>query len=345
MTVFISSFLISTIIFVLSGFKHEIRKNIFEFVGNYRFQRYDRQDIDISEFEQKFTGIKGMRKISPYATNSILIQCKDAAEGAIMWGMQAQNIASLKKYIVQGDVVWGGEEVVLGRKLFEKLRIKLGDKIVSLNLDESHSFAKYKVVGLFETGIDDIDEKVILCDISVLKPGLTCEGVNIFFEGNYEDLKNAAKGFWGRLKSVEEEYVYVMDWLKIIEKNALLYICIILLTTLTNIVCILMLQIFERKKMIDLLLWMGLRRRSIENIFVLKNVFWVLRKMLWGSIWAFLLCFLQKKFRLITLSAEDYYLNFVPINFDLLLWSVGLLTMFFFVWLSLKLTFLVFSKK
>ena len=137
MTVFISSFLISTIIFVLSGFKHEIRRNIFEFVGNYRFQRYDRQDIDIAEFEQKFSGIKGMQRISPYTTNSILIQCKDAVEGAIIWGMQSKNIASLKKYIVQGDVVRAKEEVVLGRKLFEKLRIKLGDKIVGLNLNES----------------------------------------------------------------------------------------------------------------------------------------------------------------------------------------------------------------
>jgi lipoprotein-releasing system permease protein len=42
--------------------------------------------------------------------------------------------------------------------------------------------------------------------------------------------------------------------------------------------------------------------------------------MLWGNAFAFTLCLLQKKFSLVTLSEETYYVSVIPINLDI--WNI-----------------------
>ena len=45
--------------------------------------------------------------------------------------------------------------------------------------------------------------------------------------------------------------------------------------------------------------------------------------MIWGNIFAFTLCILQKKFSLVTLSEETYYVSVIPINLDA--WNILLI--------------------
>lgn len=318
-SVFFCTFLITSIIFVLAGFKHEIRGNIFDFTGNYRFCKYNKEPIDILDFKEKFSRVRGVKRISPYVKKNVLIQCNGFVEGAVFFGVDVEN---LDRYVVLGRLCKNTGEVIIGKKLFDKLRIKVDDEVVVLSLEDENKFLRYNVVGVYETGIDELDDKISLCcleDLQKVNFGNLnlCDGVNLNFEGKYEELRDVAKEYCGRLHNVENEYVYVKDWLKILEKNSSLYILIIFFTILTNVICILILQLFENKELMDKLLFLGTTSAQLDNLFILRNMQIIFRSMTLGSVLSFVLGYLQMRYKFLGLNASDYYLNFVPIYFDM----------------------------
>lgn len=341
------TFLITSIIFVLAGFKHEIKKNIFDFSGNYRFCKYQKEPIDIADFTEKFSRVRGLKRISPFIKKNVLIQCKDSVEGALFFGVDVKN---LNRYVVIGKLCENENEVVVGKKLFEKLRVNVGEEVVVLSLEEEGRYLKYRIVGVYETGIDEVDDKVSLCSLEGLQKinfdgKNLCDGVNLTFDGKYEKLRDVAKDYCGRLHSVEKDYVYVSDWLKILEKNSLMYVFIIFCTILTNVICILILQLFENKRLIDLLLSIGASVGQVGNIFVLRNMELVFRSMVGGSLFAFVLGFLQWRCRFIGLNASDYYLNFVPVYFDMKMFLLFFVVMLCVMMGVLRVVFSCIKKK
>lgn len=346
-SVFFCTFLITSIIFVLAGFKHEIKKNIYDFAGNYRFCKYNKEPIDIDDFKSKFSCVRGMKKMSPYVEKNILIQCQGFVEGSLLLGIDNE---SLGRYIVEGRLCEKENEFVVGKKLFERLRVVDGEDVIVMSLGECNEFSRCKIVGVYETGIDELDDKVSLCCLGWLQnvkfKGLNfCNGVNINFEGDYVELREVAKEYCGRLRSVENEYVYVKDWLRILEKNASLYVIIIFFTILTNVICILILQLFENKELLDRLLFMGVSLSQVENIFVLRNIQIVFRSMVCGSVLSFVLGFLQMKYRVLGLAASDYYLSYVPVCFDLKVFVIVFVLMISVVMGGLRVFFKLIKKK
>lgn len=127
-------------------------------------------------------------------------------------------------------------------------------------------------------------------------------------------------------------------------KNSNLYIFIILCTILTNVICILILQLFENKRLIDLLLFIGATSLQVENIFIFRNMKLILRSMVIGAVFAFVLGFLQMKYRFVGLDSSDYYVSFVPIYFDLEMFLLCFFVMLLALLMGLKMTFRFMKK-
>lgn len=347
--VVLSTFLITIIIFVLAGFKHEVKKNIFNFTGNYQFYQYNGQTIDFEDFSEKFSHIKGVKRLSPYVKKNILIQCNDYVEGAMLLGVNFEKNNNLSHYLCAGKLCSEGEMIV-GKNLFDKLRVNLSSSTTVFSLDDKDLFMRYKIVGVFETGIDELDEKIVLCNICDLQningwKLNICEGINLLYEGDYKELRDTVVDYGGRLRSLEKKYIYVNDWLKILSKNGSLYMFIILFTILTNVICVLILQIFEKRRLIDILLFLGATSRQVENIFIFRNMCLVGESMLFGGLLGFLVSYLQKRYNFFTLDSSDYYLNFVPIRFDIKIFLLSFVFEIGCIMACLKLTFFFVKKK
>jgi hypothetical protein len=59
---------------------------------------------------------------------------------------------------------------------------------------------------------------------------------------------------------------------------------------------------------------------------------------------AFVLGFLQREYRFLSLNSSDYYLDFVPIFFDLKVICICLILMFLTLFVGLKVAFLLVKK-
>lgn len=97
-----------------------------------------------------------------------------------------------------------------------------------------------------------------------------------------------------------------------------------------------MILIFERTYMIGVLSVLGMRKWIQQKIFLRFAAKILLNSMLLGNLIGFGMCYLQYKFKLISLSETDYYLSYAPVDLSIL--PVLSLNILFFI---LILIFLV----
>ena len=79
----------------------------------------------------------------------------------------------------------------------------------------------------------------------------------------------------------------------------------------------LLIIILERTNMIGILKALGAKNFSIREIFLYFSVFLIGKGMLWGNIVGLLFCFVQSKFHLFKLNPETYYIDHVPVEFNI----------------------------
>jgi lipoprotein-releasing system permease protein len=85
-----------------------------------------------------------------------------------------------------------------------------------------------------------------------------------------------------------------------------------------NMITALLILILERTRLIGILKALGATNWSIRKLFLYLALHLTLRGLLLGNGIALFFAFIQKKFSLITLDPETYYMKTVPINFDFL---------------------------
>jgi lipoprotein-releasing system permease protein len=91
-----------------------------------------------------------------------------------------------------------------------------------------------------------------------------------------------------------------------------------LIVAVVNIITSLLILILEKTKFIGILKSLGTSNLSIRKVFMYNSMYLVFKGLLWGNIIALLILFIQHYFQIISLDPELYYMNSVPISFDLL---------------------------
>jgi lipoprotein-releasing system permease protein len=100
----------------------------------------------------------------------------------------------------------------------------------------------------------------------------------------------------------------------------------------------------ERTNMVGVLQALGTTRKQIRRIFLYNGMLLISKGLLWGNVVAIVLAFIQDKFKVIPLDPENYYMYFVPINWDFgILLGLNIMT-FLVVSLALGIPTIVVSR-
>ena len=84
-----------------------------------------------------------------------------------------------------------------------------------------------------------------------------------------------------------------------------------------TIVSGLLILILERTSTIALLKTLGATNTLVRKVFINLAVIILLKGMVAGNVLGLLLAFLQKEFNIVHLNPESYYIDSVPVEFDL----------------------------
>ncbi|MBW8051005.1 MAG: ABC transporter permease [Cytophagales bacterium] len=120
-----------------------------------------------------------------------------------------------------------------------------------------------------------------------------------------------------QLETVTAKYIQLFDWLILLNRNVWIFLWFIVLVATFNIISTLIIMIMERTNMIGILKAIGATNWQIMKIFLYNGINLIIKGMLLGNVIGIGFCFLQKYFQIIPLDPENYYMDTVPIEWDL----------------------------
>jgi lipoprotein-releasing system permease protein len=115
----------------------------------------------------------------------------------------------------------------------------------------------------------------------------------------------------------------IFAWLDLLNLNV--WVVLILMAGVAGFTMIsgLLILIIERTGMIGLLKALGATNDAIRKIFLWLSVLLIGKGMLWGNIIGLLLYFVQSQFKIFALDPESYYVDSIPMSFNV--WTFLLL--------------------
>ncbi|MFO7756566.1 MAG: FtsX-like permease family protein [Bacteroidales bacterium] len=333
---------------ILTGFKQEIRNKIAAFSGHIQVVNYDSnysfETAPVSsrqDFIPKLAEYKGFKKINVFATKAGIIKTEDNIQGVVIKGVGPDyDWSFFRNNLVQGSVLSLNDSsisngVIISASISGLLDLGVGDDFAMYFVQDPPRMRKFTVEGIYETSVESMDRVYIFGDIGHIRrlnawDDKQVSGFEIFID-NFNDIDlmtfitRDAIGYKfeddsDRLKvtNLKIKYPQILDWLNFQDTNVIVIIILMLLVSAFTMISGLLIIILEKTNMIGILKSLGANNKLIQKIFLNQAAFIIGTGLLWGNITGYGLAFIQKKFQLISLDPSSYYLNTVPVNFDLL---------------------------
>ncbi|KYG76577.1 ABC transporter permease [Roseivirga echinicomitans] len=329
--------------FVLGGFQENIKDKIFSFSGHIQIKKfslnnsYEEEPIVIdAERMAALMEDPYVEHVQEYAHKPGLISKDDEVYEVLFKGVTPNfNKALFDKYMVEGefisfnDSISTDSDVIISSKMAKNMGLKIGDKVINYFIMDPPKTRRVTVKGIYSTGLDTFDDRIMIGNINVLRSLNGWEddqvgGYEVYLK-NIDDIAAADDSIIGKLsiehytERVDDKFVQIFDWLNLLSKNVSIFIWLILLVASFNMVSVLFILIMERTQMIGTFKALGASNSLIRRIFSYNGFRLVLKGLLVGNAIAIGFALLQDFFHIIPLDAANYYMEYVPIDWD---WSV-----------------------
>lgn len=324
---------------IINGFQQEVTQKLTTFQGQFQVLKYalrptlDEAPITTSSVQSlQETFPEYIQDIQPFIHQVALVNSDEVAEGVVLKGVDVMHgTANLDTYIVTGAMPAASEgysrEIVLSKPMADKLNVGVGSDVTICIYQQKPRYRKLKVVGLYATHIEAIDTQVALCDIRLLQKLKAWSHDAV---GGYDVFVNPAVPFSSiptisnqvlnalphdlDVSNTTEAYPAIFDWSLMMQRDIALFLCLILLVSHSNIICIALIQLMERTRMIGILKTLGATDKMILGIFLWQNLKVIGKGMLWGNVLGLGLAALQTYGKVIQLNPTYYYTPSLPIG-------------------------------
>lgn len=339
----VASVAISMVVMILAvgivdGFRDEVRNKVVGFSGHIDIRNLDlnqsRESVPI-DLNQSFVEVLNkdprISSIYPYARKTGILQTEADIEGMVFKGVPADyDWSFFDKHLVKGRHIHNLDsidtyEIMISSKIADKLQLDTG-KFVDLYFIQGENVRRRrpKIVGIFSTGLGELDKTVAITDMRVIQRILAPDYNSVSgFEVRISDFDKLQKttefvdeqiGLKLRAESIDEVYFVIFQWLKLVDSNAEIIIELMSVVVILNLITALLILIIERTRMIGVLKALGARSSQIAGIFLLKALYLISLGLIIGNSLGIGMAYLQRKYGWFKLDEETYYMSTVPIN-------------------------------
>jgi len=334
------------------GLQQKIRDKVVAFNGHIQITNYDTNASDESQvpilrdqdFYPEFNAVEEVTHIQGVATKFAVIRTETDFEGIVVKGVGSDyKWDYFKEFLVEGRVPdFSGkrnEEILISSYLANRLGFKVGDKFQTLfgeNLNKMPRIINYEIVGIYNSGFQELDEKFCIADLRHIQRLNKWEANQIgsfeVFIEDFSDINEITDEVFKETNSflnvipVNKKYYTVFEWVKIFESNINIIIIIMIIVAGINMITTLLVLILERTNMIGVLKALGSSNWSVRKVFLYNASYLIGLGLLWGNLIGLGLLLAQKYFKLFPLNPDTYYVSEAPVylNWDyILILNVG----------------------
>jgi len=320
---------------ILEGFRNQIQTKIFSFAAHLQVKKYDTNNsfegepISSRLVESDLRAIPEIKTMQPYAFKTAIAKAGDEVLGLILKGVDRNyDLSAMRENMVAGKTITfsdsaASNDIMVSQQIADKLKLTIGDKATFYFIQNPPRARRFTVAGIYKTGLEEFDQAYVIGDMQhirdlnkwadtlaggyeiVLKDFNQIDTVaNVIFDKMHYDLQ---------LEKITDQYAQLFDWMKLLKKNVIIFLVLIIFVATFNMVSTVFIMILERTNMIGLLKAIGGTDQQIRSIFFFRGLNLALKGIFWGNVIALSFCFIQDRFKIIPLDPENYYMDTVPI--------------------------------
>jgi ABC-type lipoprotein release transport system permease subunit len=241
---------------------------------------------DGNTLAEKLAALDIAGSIEPRISLQVLASTASNSVGAALEGMSAANdprVTLLRPQLVDGNWFEQGDMrgIVIGEGMARKLKVRVGSKVVLMagkqGGDSQAQLAR--VSGIYNSGIDELDDFLILSALDLARQFLEGEGADpargplTRFAIFLDDPDTMARSKAALKQAVEDAQVVVLDWQEampqlvqfiiIDDAGNYVFLIIILVMVVFGIVNTVLMSVLERTREFGLLRALGLSRHHL----------------------------------------------------------------------------------
>ncbi len=353
---------------LVNGFQFAIKEKVFAFWSHIQIRpfelTYHLSETPIYAYPEfyKKDFFPGVSHIQWSASKGALVQSESGFEGMVLRGAGNDFLKDrFTPFITKGKFInevtdTTKQPLLISSIMASRLKVDVGDEVVVSFMDYPIKMKKMKICGLFESGLEEYDQKIAFVNLSVIQQinrwGKDSVGV---FELviNTDKLspprwKTYALVLFGRLLS-KEAYSYlstepideitsevfarvkdprldvmsikdlepgIFDWLYLQNMNEIIILFILFCVIVVNLSTSLLILIVDRSNMIAVLKTLGASNRNVRKVFLSQAVIILTKGIFIGNVLGIGLCMIQEKCKLIRLDPASYYIDYAPAKID-----------------------------
>ena len=234
-------------------------------------------------------------------------------------------------------------QIVLSRQIAEMLHLKVGDKVYVYFFTNTIKQRRFEIAGIYETHLQQFDKNFVWTDLQTINQlndwgEEQCSLLEVKLQ-NFDDLEERTAKLGDAVTAYKNSHQItnlsvmsirdnprtrpVLSWLELLDLNVMVILVIMLCVAGVTMISGLLILILERTTTIGVLKALGASNRRIRRIFLVYAGHILVRGMVIGDVFAFLLALLQSQFHLVRLDPATYYVDAVPLAYDPV-WLIGI---------------------
>lgn len=334
---------------VVIGFKSEVRNKVIGFGSHIQITNLDAvnsyETHPVVADDSMMTALYDYPEVAHvqrYSTKPGMIKTDDAFQGMVLKGVGPEfDSRFIKEYLLEGEIPAfsdsvSSNKVLISKSLADKMRLKLGDKIYTYYIQDDIRARRLTIAGIYQTDFSEYDNLFLLTDLNLVnrlngwEPSqvsgmeLQLRDYDKLEDVTYNiaiDTDNQRDKFGGTyfVRNIEQLNPQIFAWLDLLDLNVWVILFLMIGVAGFTMISGLLIIIIERTNMIGILKALGANNFTIRKTFLWFSVFLIGKGMLWGNVVGLAFCILQSQFGIFQLDPETYYVDTVPVSFNVLL--------------------------
>jgi lipoprotein-releasing system permease protein len=277
---------------VMNGFRHELLSRILGLNGHLTVQASLGTLNNFDAMAARVRAVKGVMRVAPIVDGQVMATENGIASGVIVRGMRREDLKTLttvSKSLSDGALAHfaGGDSVIVGARLAERMRIVPGGKITLIAprgnvtpFGVTPRVKSYTVAGTFRIGMSEYDQTFVFMPLQeaqlYFNMGTNVSGLEVMVQdpdrvnGMIEPIARAA-GPFARIISWQDMNSSLFSALEVERNVMFLILTMIILVAALNIVSGLIMLVKDKSPDIAILRTMGAARGAVMRVFLIAG--------------------------------------------------------------------------
>lgn len=336
------------IIGVMNGLQTDLREKLLIGSPDVRVTGYG-ETVKLEHWQSALDTVRaqpGVVRAAPFVLVAAMVtNAAGYPQGVQVQGIPAnpsaeERVTDIREHAIAGDFTFKTPDgsrrgAVLGELLADRLLARIGDSITLVSpagvrvenflagmLPQMETFT---VTGIFRTEMYEYDHSYVYIDIdearSLAGLGANVTGIEVKTENRWDAARVAAQlaevlGFPRRTEDWSTTNSSLFRALQLEKLAMAIILTLIIIVAAFNIISTLTMVVRAKTREIGILKTMGLKARSVRNIFVWQGTVIGVFGTIIGLVLGLSIGIAMDKYRLIPLNAEVYFIDHLPIRID-----------------------------